>query len=154
MKSLMIIAATAALTWHAGPSFADCTTTQVVDAALPNLLRNNTVCGKPGATYSGDADDRWQEEHIAIGITATKGDLFDYKKGPSHTVDPRKQVGTWAVSGSGVNTIVTYDYDGTVFNYNVFDNGSGSSYSFCTAGAEVVVAKVQSGTNAACSSYP
>ncbi|MCC6201454.1 MAG: hypothetical protein IT494_00440, partial [Gammaproteobacteria bacterium] len=59
MKTLKFIATAAAVAAFSGPAFADCTSNQIMDAALGELLRNNTVCGIPGSGYSGDEDDRW-----------------------------------------------------------------------------------------------
>ena len=42
--------------------------------------------------------------------------LFDYKLGPGHAVDPRKQMGFWAARG----TIVTHQYvPGTTYYWEV-----------------------------------
>lgn len=82
------------------------------DATLSALLTGRTVC----ATLGGD---RWQERHAAGGA------LVDYKRGPGHAVDPTKQVGTWAASGSGANTVVTYSYaGGSSYAFTVCTNGS------------------------------
>ncbi len=96
---------------------------QVKNGALTTLLLGNTVCAVRGG-------DRWQEEHHAGGV------LKDYKKGPTDKIDPTKQVGTWAVSGNGANTNVTYTYppSGGSHSFTVWDNGGGS-YSFCKGGA-------------------
>ena len=89
--------------------------------SLATLLSGNTVC----ATRGGD---RWQEEHHGTG--AAGSELWDYKLGDGDPVDPRKQVGTWVVSGTGANTVITYDYGGgTQYIYKVWDNGGGV-YSF------------------------
>lgn len=88
---------------------------------LTTILSGNTVCAVRGK-------DRWQEEHHAGGV------LKDYKKGPTDKIDPTKQIGTWAVSGNGANTKVTYVYTGSnTYAYEVWDNGGGS-YSFCGPG--------------------
>lgn len=76
---------------------------------LQTLLTGRTVCAALGG-------DRWQERHVGGGA------LRDYKKGPTDAIDPTKQVGTWATSGSGGNTIVTYSYTG----------GSSYAFSVCT----------------------
>ncbi|MBI3772163.1 MAG: hypothetical protein HY272_05650 [Gammaproteobacteria bacterium] len=95
--------------------------TQIQDAGLGTLLTGKMVCAVRGG-------DRWQEEHHS------DGELWDYKRGDGHPIDPRKKVGTWAVSGSGANTIVTYTYTpGGTYSYGVWDNGGGS-YSFCGTG--------------------
>lgn len=103
--------------------------------SLTTLLSGNTVCAVRGG-------DRWQEEHHAGGV------LKDYKRGPTDTIDPMTQVGTWAVSGTGANTAVTYSYTGgSVYSYTVWDNGGGS-YSFCGAGG--VDFTLRTGTGSGC----
>lgn len=117
-----------------------CTGTVLNLTDLTTLLTGNTVCGRPGASYPGDAADRWQEEHVSGGT------LFDYKRGPGHPVDPRTQVGTWLVSATTIRSqpaAVKHTYSPTtVFNWIVFGpttNVPGTSvYSFCTAGAAPV----------------
>lgn len=108
------------------------------NAALTNLLSGNTVCAVRGG-------DRWQEEHQA------GGQLWDYKRGDGHPVDPRKQIGTWAVTGQGANTVVTYTYDGgPSYTFGVWDDQDGT-YSFCEAGVlNVDNATVVSGVNVGC----
>lgn len=92
-------------------------------AALTNLITGNTVCATRGA-------EMWQEQHRA------GGDLWNYKGGPGHPVDPSKQVGTWSIA----RNFVTYCYTGgTCYSYSVHGSGFGP-YSFCTRvnGTEVV----------------
>ena len=99
-------------------------------SALTTLLSGKTVC-VPDAT---PASWKWQEYHQA------GGDLVDYKKGPSDTIDPSEKVGTWAVSGNtnGQRARVTHDYGtGGKYTYTVFDNG-GAKYSFCGGGQDIV----------------
>lgn len=77
-----------------------------------------------------------QEEH------RSGGELWDYKRGPSSTVDPTAKIGTWSVTGRAA--VVTYDYGGgTIYTYEVWDNLNGT-HSFCRAGAEIV-ARIKSG---------
>lgn len=80
-------------------------------AALSSLLTGRTACAVLGG-------DRWKERHVDGGA------LIDYKLGPSDAVDPTKQVGTWATSGSGANTVVTYAYTG----------GASHTFTVCTNG--------------------
>ena len=121
---LPMIAGVIVLAFAAEGAMAACSTpaaNQVKNSALSTLLSGNTACALRGG-------DRWQEEHHPGGV------LKDYKKGSTDKVDPTKQVGTWAVSGSGANAIVTYNYGtGGSYAYEVWDNGGGS-YSFCGAG--------------------
>lgn len=127
IMKLPMIAGVIVLAFAAEGAMAACTGTQVTDAALTTLLSNKTVCAGSGVGMG-----RWQEEH------RTDGTLWDYKKGSTDAVDPTKQVGTWAVSGSGAGTIVTHSYtvppaSGPSYNYTVYDIGGGS-YSFCGTG--------------------
>lgn len=156
MNSLKIFAVAAAISAFTTNAHADCSSgTQVkntpANANLSDLLRNHTVCGKPGTGYGGAASDRWQEEHLET--TANNGQLYDYKLGPGPSIDPRKKVGDWAVAGTGANTEVTYTYDSLTYKYTVHNNGDGT-HSFCDGSSEKVIAKIQSTTNAACTSYP
>jgi hypothetical protein len=115
----------------AGESMALCEpNTRVTGNALQTLLTGSLVCGRPAAGYTGSPSDRWQEEHIA------GGQLFDYKKGPSDTVDPRKQVGTWSIAANQV----TYNYSASGPFTRTVHQIAGNTYSFCTGnnGAEVV----------------
>ncbi len=83
--------------------------------SLDELLLNKTVCVGAPPTW------HWQEEHRNGGL------LFDYKQGPTHPIDPSKQVGTWQVIGDTV--VYTYPNSGS-FTFEVWANPDGS-YSFC-----------------------
>lgn len=128
-----------------GNAAAGCTGSPISGSNLSGLLNGKLVCGRPAGGYSGSANDRWQEEHMA------GGDMYDYKKGPSDKVDPRVKVGTWSTSGN----VVTHTYDrygpAQAFDYSVFLI-SGNTYSFCTKvnGSEVVRANIVTNTNAGC----
>jgi hypothetical protein len=120
---------------------------------LRNLLQGNTVCGRPGASYPGDSNDRWQEEHQG---GPTNGPLWDFKLGNGHAIDPRKQVGTWAIS-NGTNTAdtITHAYTGgPSFPWTVYgpqSNTFGTSvYSFCNGTSEFARAYVRPGINVGC----
>lgn len=107
--------------------------TQVVDADLTTLLSGNTVCAIQGG-------ERWQEEHHA------NGELWDYKRGDGHPVDPRTRVGRWSVT----NAVVTHDYGGGAqYSYEVWDDGG--TYSFCQAGVvDLDNVSVVTGINRGC----
>ena len=107
---------------------------------LQNLLPDKTVC----ATRGGD---RWQEQHKA------GGELWDYKMGPGHPVDPSKQLGTWVVGGSA-NRQVTYTYtafgDPESYTFEVHQpNSNVNSYNFCGIGIaeNIIGATIQDGAN-------
>ena len=119
---------------------------QVIGSNLTDLLSGKTVC-VGGCTETIKVDgvptevDIWcsQELHAAGGI------LSDYKKGPGDPVDPPTDLGTWAVTNQGANTIVTYEYTTFVPHdtqiFKVWDNGSTANprYSFCRQDGTPVV---------------
>jgi hypothetical protein len=105
-------------------------------ATLNSLLSGNTVC-VPAVTQ---AVMTAQEEH------RSGGQLWDYKRGPGHSVDPSERVGSWIVNGSNVRSVfVTYDYGGgQVTNFTVWDNRDGT-YSFCSATSPEIRARIKTG---------
>lgn len=118
--------------------------TRLNQTGIINALQGNTVCGVPGANYTGSPNDRWQEGHIA------GGSLNDYKRGPTDKVDPTQVVGNWSTQGSGRTATITYNYTGgSSFTYSVHDNGNGT-YSFCDGTNEIVNATVVPGTLVGC----
>lgn len=151
-----LVAALAAVVF-AAPSHAQSacsTSTGVVKldlAQMNTLLTGNTVCGRPGINYPGNAADRFQEEHRA------GGELWDYKRGPGHPIDPTERVGSWLVSATKIGATVTPTYTGgSSFNWNVFgpaSNGPGSVYSFCLLSSQHVVAHVVA-SGSGCSTFP
>jgi hypothetical protein len=108
-------------------------------AALTTLLSGKTVCVPNAGGWE------WQEEHLGTG------ELFDFKRGPGHATDPREKVGTWAVSGTGANTVVRHSYTGgSSYEYKVCLAG-GTSVGFCpTAGGATIMATVKSGSLVGC----
>jgi hypothetical protein len=126
---------------------------QVTDAALPTLLANHTVCD---ATAKYDTCTKHpgpncvvqmgiQEEHRA------GGQLWDYKRGATNTIDPTTQVGNWSVSGSGANTVVNYTYlgGGGPGSYTVFNNNDGS-YDFCNGAVQVAKVTIVNNIGVGC----
>jgi hypothetical protein len=75
-----------------------------------------------------------QEEHQA------SGQLWDYKRGDGHPVDPRQQVGTWSTSGTGGNARITHSYTGgPSYSWNVCrvagtSNSTATRVGFCASG--------------------
>jgi len=146
MKSAMILSAFL-LAGVAIDATAACTTgNRLENTDLNALIPNSLVCGRPGTNYPGDASDRWQEEHLVGGV------LYDYKLGDGHPVDPRKQVGTWSISGKKViHTYGAYSYSWTVQPI------SGNTYRFCKedTNEEHVVAFIGPNTGSGCGgSFP
>jgi hypothetical protein len=103
--------------------------------SLSTALSGNTVCVGSSGNWAN------QEWHSGSG----SGPLVDWKKG-NDPVDPTKQIGTWAISGSGPSTIVTYSYTGgSSFSFTVWRQTTGT-LDFCTGSTPVVSgAKVQAG---------
>lgn len=130
MKPLFSFAAALTLAWPA-LSDAACvapSTRLNTRAAVIGAVQGKTIC--VGSAPRFDA----QEYHDALGA------LIDYKRGQPApgNVDPTKQVGTWSITGTDTRgVLIRYDYGGgTVYSYQLWDNGGGS-YSFCSANPEV-----------------
>ena len=159
MKYLpVLIAGAAVLFASALPAYAQTScavstgVVQLNNAQITSLFTGQTVCGVPGPGYPGSPGDRWQEEHLA------NGDLFDYKRGPGHPVDPREKVGTWSVAqGLAGARGVSHRYAAIQFTWTVFGpatNVPGTSvYSFCNGTAEHVRATVIA-TGSGCAAFP
>lgn len=114
-----------------------CTPPYMNGSSATSLLSGNTVCSP--ANCSGTSC-KWQEQH------RTNGELWDYKKGSNHPVDPTSKEGSWSVANNGK---VTNSYaGGSSYTYDIKDNGSGS-YSFCGGPAEIFFS-VKSGVAAGC----
>jgi len=113
--------------------------------AMIDLLTNNTVCVGNGAPWDN------QEWHQA------GGNLWDWKRGdghesPSGTVDPTKQIGTWAINGGDAATTVDYTYGsaGPSYSFGVWKNidadGTGQhTYSFCQGTNELALGRIFEG---------
>ena len=116
---------------NVGEAMAVCSSAnQLQDAvALNSLLSGRTVC--VGSTGNWEA----QEIHSPDGL------LIDYKRGPSHPVDPTRPIGNWNVAGAGTNTKVFYSYTaGGSFSYTVHTGPGG--FSFCNGATEIIVNKI------------
>lgn len=95
----------------------DCNGGQLKNEEVSIAISGKTVCATLGS-------QKWQEYHTS------GGSLIDYKKGPTHPVDPSKQVGTWGTGGTGGNSLVTYNYGtGGTYSYKIHFNGG--NYTFC-----------------------
>jgi len=81
-----------------------------------NPVSGNQIC----ACRSGE---RWQEWH------GPAGNLWDYKLGPGHPVDPTKIVGTWSVT-NGANALLTHTYGTTSYSFRVCRIGPVGSTSY------------------------
>lgn len=99
---------------------------------LQTVLPGQTVCATRGS-------DRWQEEHRTVtGGELFGGELWDYKMGPGHTIDPSTKLGDWSIGGSA-NRQITYTYDAFVpptepppsYTFEVHETVTEGIYNFC-----------------------
>ena len=96
--------------------------TRLNQTQLTNTFPGNTLCAQRGA-------DKWQEQHRA------GGELWDYKLGSS-TMDPTQQVGTWEITGTGVNAVLTHTYGTTPYGWAVCGAGGvGTGYTLISTGS-------------------
>ena len=158
MKPIVAASLIALVSAYASPVAASCQDPRLSDIQLNTVLSGNTVCGRPimpaeGGGYPGNPNDRWQEEHQGA---APGGALWDYKKGnpPAETVDPRKQVGTWAIItiAPGVYGVRHTYLDGAYFDWTVHSipPAANNRYSFCARTTEFARGKVKPGINVGC----
>jgi len=154
MKHIIFTGALVLASAMTGEAMANCSTNQVrnlgVNPNLFNLLKGNTVCEGAGDAAAAGPDKQWgvQEEHR--WVSGNGGPLWDYKRGPSSTIDPPTQIGNWSVTGNGNNSQVNYSYLGGQGggSYKVYDNGG--SYDFCNGANRVAtVTVVSSGSGCA-----
>lgn len=132
MKRISIVGCILVALW-AGQASADCTTSPLLTGTkITMMLSGKQVCASPGTGYPGNPANRWQEEHMA------NGQLWDYKLGPTDPVDPRKQVGTWSVTGDKITHTYT---GGQSYSYDV-RMISPTQVSFCVGSAEHAVANI------------
>lgn len=102
---------------------------------VSTTLSGNTVC-----VANGSGGWEGQEQH------KTDGQLWDYKLGPGHAIDPSEQIGTWTVSGNNV----THSYSGgQSYTYTMCRVGATASYGFCGTGG-TIMASIKPGTSAGC----
>lgn len=120
----------------------------------PNLTRAQIISALTDkvACVSG-APHNSQEEHYPLtgtGGSAT-GELWDYKEGDGHAIDPRKQVGIWK---AGLNRVI-YNYFGgsSSYAFTMKDNGS-NNYSFCIGTTEEVNANIITSSTGCSGNYP
>jgi hypothetical protein len=133
MSALMLIST---MTGEAIAGASNCSSNQVTGTALFTLLDNSTVCQAAGTDEPYGA----QEEH------RSGGQLWDYKRGPSSTIDPPTQIGNWQLfnaNGQSVQARVQYTYlgGGGGGTYKVYNNLDGT-YDFCNGTTRVATASV------------
>jgi hypothetical protein len=159
----IIVSSIMLLGGFAGAAMADCTTNPpLTGRALSAAITNKLVCGRPGANYPGgvSSPDRWQEEHPLTSGQFTSGPLIDYKLGPTNTVDPRKQVGTWSFDTTDPLTVtkITHSYSAGapfIYTWDVRLAAAPNKYSFCKGSEEHVVAFIVPNGGAGCGGvYP
>jgi hypothetical protein len=138
MKILALLAAVAA-TGLSGGAFAACTP-PVTGTALKAIeitaaLNGNTACVGTSPQFEA------QEQHRSVD------ELWDYKLGAGHAVDPTKKIGTWKIlpsSTADTTGTINYTYDGssTPYTYTVYNIGPST---YCFVGTSNVEVKVKSG---------
>jgi hypothetical protein len=120
-----------------GTAWAQCAPgTRLNQTQLSSTFSGNTLCAQRGS-------DRWQEQH------RTGGELWDYKLGADHQMDPTKKVGTWEISGTGANAVLVHTYGATSFSWEVCGPvGVGTGYTLVSTGAAGTIsgAEVKSGS--------
>jgi hypothetical protein len=102
------------------------------------LLAGKMICAKDGT-------DRWQEEHLAGA--GDGGDLWDYKLGDGHPVDPRAKVGTWNAQRTG--PLVAYSYGSGSNRWRICQVGVGSTYTLMSNQRTITGATIKA-TGSAC----
>ena len=86
-------------------------------ASITQDVAGQMVCATSGS-------DKWQEEH------RSGGELWDYKLGPTSTVDPTEKVGNWSIDST--NNQITHSYGaGGSYTYYVWKQGN--NYCFSTS---------------------
>jgi len=111
---------------------AGCTPPSVrVTSTLSTILSGNTVC----------TSDAQEEHHV-------DGSLWDYKRGNGDLIDARSQIGNWElVTGN----LVRYTYGTNIFDFSLFANQGGTTYSFCDGNIVVAeVTQIVSGIDVGC----
>lgn len=137
MKTLSAIGI--ALAFGLGNAYAVCTNPYMNGSNTTTALSGNTVC-VPASCSSTTGNCTWSEYH------APGGSLSDYKKGPTHPIDPSQTVGSWSVSQTGT---ITYTYTGGAGGgaYDLHYNGTTGSYAFCNGSGSPIEARVIAGNS-------
>ncbi len=147
------VAGFAALALVGGAGAQSCTcsglgSTRVLGPALVAALSGNTVCVPKGAEWE------WQEQHRTASPGASSGQLWDFKRGAGHPIDPTERVGSWSVVDSSTSrgALVNHSYlGGSAFSYQVCRVGTTTSYGFCSVlGAPIIMSTVKPGAGAGC----
>lgn len=139
MKKI-VLASTLALALVSGQAMAVCSETAgwkkmnsggTGGSMALGTLSGNTVCVGAAPTWTA------QEFHQA------GGSLIDYKRGPSHAIDPTTTVGSWSV----VNDQIQYVYtSGGSYTFDIYEKTG--AYSFCTGGTSAAEATTRAGQSA------
>ena len=132
MMKVIAVAGLVALVGGAAAQTCTCEgagSTRIQGTALTAALSGNTVC-VPNA-----ADWEWQEQHRAVtpGVSRS-GELWDFKRGAVHAIDPTKRVGNWAITATTIagGEHVSHSYlGGSSYSYKVCRVGATASYGFC-----------------------
>lgn len=95
------------------------------------------VQGKLVCAVATTGGNRWSEEHLA------GGQLWEYAKGPQDKVDPRRQAGTWTITGTGSNAAIQYNYGTGGTNTRALWSSDNVNYSFCNGATVVATATIR-----------
>lgn len=94
-------------------------------SALRQALLGRTVCASLGS-------ERWTDFHRP-GAASGEGELWSYRRGPGHPVDPTTRSGGWLIEGSmRSQPVVTYIYGQNRYSYAVCQEGQ--QLHFCGVG--------------------
>lgn len=125
MKNLLVVVSVMLTMGLAGEAYAICGSPG--DQRLNQTQAATALNGKRVNAVSPSGED-WKEDHCTSGAL--------YKVGAGTAVDPRKQVGTWAIVGTGSNTTVQYSYTGlSPYTWSLWQTGS--TVYFCNGASEI-----------------
>jgi hypothetical protein len=95
-------------------------------SGLRKMFEGRTVCARA-------ADTSWSDFHrpAANGV---EGELWAYRRGPGHAVDPTARTGSWVIEGTArAQPVMTYVYGSSRFSHAVCQEGE--RVHFCGIGA-------------------
>jgi hypothetical protein len=93
---------------------------------LRKMLEGRTVCATAG-------DTSWSDFHRPAA-SGSEGELWAYRRGPGHAVDPTARTGSWVIEGSArAQPMMTYIYGANRYSHAVCQEGQ--RVHFCGIGA-------------------
>ena len=90
-------------------------TNRLSQGAIRGALNNKRILATGGG-------EQWNEDHCS------NSNLFKVGVSDDDPVDPRAYRGTWGISGSGSNALVTYNYTvggSSSYSWSLWENGTG-----------------------------